>query len=78
MGNVGGWRALTFWSDETRTCGIEGGCAELLRMLQPRKMSERYSALRRRVCIQYWTIEWRMDSCRCSCSSEEWDVGGQQ
>ena len=78
MRNVGGWRALTFWSDETRISGIEGECAELLRMFQLRKMSERYSAPRRRVCIRYWTIERRLDSCGCSCSSEEWDVGGQQ
>ena len=57
MGNLGGWRALTFWSNETRISGIEGECAELLRMLQPRKMSERYSAPRRRVCTRYLTMD---------------------
>ena len=57
MGNLGGWKALTFWSDKTRVNGIEGEHAELLRMLQLRKMSERYSTPRRRVCTQYLTMD---------------------
>ena len=38
MGNLGGWRGLTIWSDETRTRSVEGEHAELLqvRVLQPR------------------------------------------
>ena len=69
------WAGGGRWLSWTHINDIEGERAELLRMFQPRGMSERYSAPGRRVCIRYWTIEWRLDACRCSWSSKEWGRG---